>query len=733
MCHEDARSTFDSTNSLFTSAALLLAAFLVGCGSTAAPSPFAALDAGVDGDAAIAEAAAADHAPDMDVEVDEGGTLWGGPCADDTACDDHLDCTRDECDRAAGLCHFVPDDTRCDNGRYCDGIERCDARVGCAAGVPEACSDGLSCTIDQCVEATRSCEHLPRDADGDGDPDGHCSDGHDCDDSDPLVSSLASEICDNGKDDDCDGQVDEDDCQRPAHDTCLAPLLVGAPGTYALSTKAAGLDYAGTCTPQDAPALRDVIAAITVPDGPPRDVDVVAVASAGHLAIGLASVCGNPATELSCGAGASATGGGTVARIRGRALPPGNYPLYVWSDQDGTITLHVTFEDPVPKPANETCATAISLPEGTDATVELVDAAHDLASGCAQETGDLVWSFSVDETQDVHVRAASLDGDGTPSLSLRTGACTDLADELVCSNAPTSSLFWRALPPGTYFLAVSATAPTVVTFRWESTAPTVKPADESCDGAPHLDANQTKDVDLSAHTDDIKLGCVGGFVDAAYALSLDETSDVLLVERISEDDSGAIELALPACKAPSDMLACGVGATSPVRASRKSVPAGEYRVVVEGELGNPATVTAFVRKSVAPTLVAFADTCDDAFAVPEGGGLFQGNTSNANADYGAGCDSGGGDAAGAPDQILQLTLHDRKRVVLDMSGSSYITLLDVRSVCAGKELLLGCSVGYSTNRSYFDQVLEPGTYFLQIDGFSGESGPWILDARVVDP
>ena len=59
---------------------------------------------------------------------------------------------------------------------------------------------------------------MPRDADGDDDPVWNCAGGGDCDDTDPSVNSDADEVCANGKDDDCDGLVDERACVTPVHD-----------------------------------------------------------------------------------------------------------------------------------------------------------------------------------------------------------------------------------------------------------------------------------------------------------------------------------------------------------------------------------------------------------------------------------------------------------------------------------------------------------------------------------
>ena len=72
---------------------------------------------------------------------------------------------------------------------------------------------------------------------------------------------------------------------------------------------------------------------------------------------------------------------------------------------------------------------------------------------------------------------------------------------------------------------------------------------------------------------------------------------------------------------------------------------------------------------------------------------------------------------------------------LTMRGSDFDTLLDVRRGpdCPGQEVLQACSVGVADDRSFLDLNLPAGEYFLQIDGYAGALGAWLLDVFVMDP
>jgi len=705
-----------------------------GCGSPAPQSPFL-----VGGGAAVGGGGGQGGAT---TTTGEGGSIdptLGGPCTQDDQCDDGFDCTFDACDLDLLRCRFTPDDSRCQNGIYCDGLEVCDNQLGCILGEPITCSDGNACSIDTCDEATQSCLEEPRDVDGDGDPDDKCS-GGDCDDLDPNISSIQPEICGNGLDDDCDTMFDEVTCTNPANDTCLDPYEITQPGTYALSTVASASHYGASCGVSDPMQSRDVVAALTLPAGPLRDIQITARTVDVDVATSLLTQCGQAASELSCSPGFEHPDSGRVAKVRARSVGDAGeatvLPLYVFTE-GGTSPISLRYEE-LPastKPANETCGTAIPITDNVPVVASVVDAVSDLGSACELATGELVYSFTLAQNQDVELFGSSVDGDGRPVLSLRDGNCAAPADEITCNAGSPSTIFRRDLPPGTYYVGVGATAPTDVTVTLQLSPPTTPPADEDCVSAPPLALNTGVDVILAQHQDDVPSTCVIGAADAVYDLTLAEASDILLIGDKSAGDTASVVLSQPTCGGDTDELICAAGTGNRQRGRYRNLPAGNYKVVAESVQAQPMRITALVRPAVPPTLVPFANTCGAVQAIPSTGGFFQGNTVNAQPDFEHGCDQGGLPPGGGPDQILSLTLTTPKRVVLDMLGSAYTTLLAVKEgpSCPGLEVPFGCAAGFGAQRSFLDLELQPNTYFIVVDGYAGNAGPWFLDVHVVDP
>lgn len=93
------------------------------------------------------------------------------PCSDGTVCT-----TGDVC--TGGACVGTP--LPCDDANACNGLETCDAVLGCQAGTPPNCNDGNVCTDDSCAPAT-GCVNAPNT--------NPCNDGNAC---------TTGEVCTGG-------------------------------------------------------------------------------------------------------------------------------------------------------------------------------------------------------------------------------------------------------------------------------------------------------------------------------------------------------------------------------------------------------------------------------------------------------------------------------------------------------------------------------------------------------
>jgi hypothetical protein len=126
-------------------------------------------------------------------------------------CNDGVPCTVDACDEAADTCTHTPANSLCSDGLFCNGVETCNPALGCQTGTPPNCNDGIGCTVDVCDEANDRCEHPPDDS--------LCNDGQFCngvETCDPLLG------CKAGTPPNCsDGVMCTVDACDEVHDTCV--------------------------------------------------------------------------------------------------------------------------------------------------------------------------------------------------------------------------------------------------------------------------------------------------------------------------------------------------------------------------------------------------------------------------------------------------------------------------------------------------------------------------------
>jgi len=118
----------------------------------------------------------------------------GCEAGEPVSCDDEIECTVDACDESEDRCVSTVDDSHCDDGAFCNGVETCDASAGCQPGASVVCADDLSCTVDECDEEADACTHELDDAACD---DGvYCNGPETCDAAQGCTAGLLP--CDDG-------------------------------------------------------------------------------------------------------------------------------------------------------------------------------------------------------------------------------------------------------------------------------------------------------------------------------------------------------------------------------------------------------------------------------------------------------------------------------------------------------------------------------------------------------
>lgn len=661
------------------------------------------------------DAGAFDAGVRVDARVVPDGSIF---CEADEECDDGIDCTEDSCG-TNGICRFLLRHAACDDGIFCNGVEQCDPRVGCVAGLRQTCNDDDVCTIDRCDEEGKVCLHSDRDLDEDGDPDWFCAGGGDCDDNDPAVSAMVSEVCDDGRDNDCDEMIDEEDCGVPRHDTCDDPLDVSAGGSFVLNTDGTSPDYSLSCSAGTFGA-RDMVAVFTLAER--QSVTIEAEGDFLSVPMSLRTTCPDGGSELTC----------ESALLRRRSLEPGTYFLVLSARLTTEIVLDVEFGPPIDPPTNDTCASPVDVSAGGTFMGSFVEVADDLASECSVGSApDLVYELTTTEEQDLVISATSPTG-GNLSYSVRT-ACDDDATQVRCAYGSPATGRIHQLPAGTYYIIVegSASRDDDFTLDVQVLPPTAPAAGDTCTNAIPLTAGTEATGMLTDKENDIEVSCGFRYRDAVYTFTLAEASDVTL----ELDTSSFANMTLrpqAMCESTDAEISCTSG--DPIYQRHRNLSAGTYSVIVESRTPSGFTVRYDATSPpTTPVAVTNNDNCTSAYVIPTTGGIFQGDTTSMLPDLSATCGAG----AGSKDAVFQLALDATKRVVMTTEGSDFDTVLHVHNgpTCMdGGDVYCNDDQLGVANTSFLDLTLAAGTYYIVVDGWgSSSAGEYTLEVVVRDP
>ncbi|MBW2261224.1 MAG: putative metal-binding motif-containing protein [Deltaproteobacteria bacterium] len=326
-------------------------------------------------------------------------------------------------------------DEECDDGLFCNGDEYCHPSGVCRRTPPVDCNDDDGCTADSCDETAGACVHVLTDADGDLFGPESCG-GLDCDDTDPAINPDAVEICDDGIDQDCDGED-----EGPG--ACDCPLDVTLPSTTRGDTTGMPSLYEGSCA--YGTGASEVVHRLVLTSPADVHVDVSGSGLYPYVYIREGACDG---TELGCsyyyysGIDVSLSAGTYYIIVDG----------YSSSYSGGYVLTVETFVPPTPVTGNDDCTGAYVLT--ADGTYGGNNSAmtHTSEGSCSWSTGADAW-FTFTLTSAATVTLSTAGTDYYNVLYVRRDSCT--GTEVGCDPGYTSELT-LSLTAGTYYVIVDA-------------------------------------------------------------------------------------------------------------------------------------------------------------------------------------------------------------------------------------------------------------------------------------
>ncbi|MBL8917630.1 MAG: hypothetical protein JNJ54_02125 [Myxococcaceae bacterium] len=339
----------------------------------------------------------------------------------------------------------------------------------------------------------------------------------------------------------------------PSIDACAAPGVLRGNELIEVTGETQGLsdDVAASCGGMGAP---DAIYALTLDR--PRRVKVEAMGLSGFKpTASLRQVCADAQSEMACAAAASAT-----ATLEVPSLEAGTWAVIVDGPPGGSAAgrfrLRVTLTDPVPAPANDTCASALEVVHMSGAAVITLQGdttrAKNDAVGCDGTGPELVYTLDLPEPRRFKALVTPFAGSRLqPLLYLRRDMQCEsevTREQLHCSAAGQSGFPAQVdvprLPAGRWFLFVDGKAGTSGAFdlSLELAAPPQPPGNDACAMATPLPISNGA-VFLPNET------TVGATATAVTCVDTPQTPDVAYTFTLTSRQSLSIDArALPGSK-----------------------------------------------------------------------------------------------------------------------------------------------------------------------------------------
>jgi len=425
----------------------------------------------------------------------------------------------------------------------------------------------------------------------------------------------------------------------------------------------------------------------------------------------LRGVCGGG--ELVC------TGsGGSGSVIRRQELAAGTY--YLWRDTPGsTYDLFAHLSDPLP---GDSCTYARPLvfsngQEGGTATDTATTAGlfDNHKPGCVQPSGasDLVYTFTTSRELDFRASA------GNHTLSLRSATCTGA--ELACG---TDGLVRGALPPGTYYLWLDDRLSPGTGRPFTLSASLTPPVQGDSCANPRpllfsggsLGGDAREQGNLNNNFSHSSASCGGTGDDHVYTFT---TSRVMNL-RAYTGQGKIVSLRSGDCPSQTELTCSRPYGHNPLEIL--DLTAGTYQLWVDSDIGGGGNYTLWATLTEpscqSPIPLVFTGGGADGQATATASG----NTDNAFSTTQGSC---GGTATRELAYAFELT--EPRRIDATVTSTSTLRpVLYLRASCGADELACAAAPSANASATLSTGVLQPGRYYLWVDGFSGTVGPYTL-------
>jgi hypothetical protein len=314
-------------------------------------------------------------------------------------------------------------------------------------------------------------------------------------------------------------------------------------------------------------------------------------------------------------------------------------------------------------------------------------------------------------------------------LYVRQGDCTDDAAEVKCNDdaGPKRSRIDAVLDAGAYFIFVDGYGDEAGSYRLQVIAKDAPTLADVCRGARPLAASSRVVGALNEGFDNVNATCgrEAKGLDAPFRFDLALRSRVRFVQK--SGDFRPVVHVRRSCEDAATEMGCGDSGFSDDEAAWAGVlEPGPYWVFADtADEGTPGGFT--LSAETAPEGVTRApgappgDGCGDAVQLTGTSGRVEGDTFAAKDDVPISCAPTGG-----ADVVYRLDLARRSRVSARLVGDESSHALAFERACGERTTEMACGL-------IVDRVVDPGPYFLVVDGARAESlGRFALAYRVRD-